>query len=66
MVNPRDEGLYYNVARVYISKEEWKTAAETIGEGLKVNPDFGEGIKLLKYIREHCCPNVNRINSAGC
>jgi tetratricopeptide (TPR) repeat protein len=52
VVYPRDEGLYYNIARVYIAKKEWKTAAETINEGLKINPDFGEGIKLLKYIRD--------------
>jgi tetratricopeptide (TPR) repeat protein len=50
--NPQDEGLYYNIARVYIAKKEWKTAAETINEGLKINPQFGEGIKLIKYIRE--------------
>lgn len=50
--NPQDEGLYYNIARVYIAKKEWKTAAETISEGLKIDPGFGEGIKLLKYIRE--------------
>ncbi len=49
----RDEGLYYNLARTFIDKGAWKEAAETIGEGLKVNPDFTEGIKLLKYIREH-------------
>jgi tetratricopeptide (TPR) repeat protein len=52
VVNPQDEGLYYNITRVYIAKKEWKTAAETINEGLKINPEFGEGIKLLKYIRE--------------
>jgi tetratricopeptide (TPR) repeat protein len=50
---PQDEGLYYNVARVYVAKTEWKAAAETINAGLKVNPHFTEGIKLLKYIREN-------------
>ena len=53
VVLPRDEGLYYNIARVYIAKGEWKVAAETINEGLKINPQFEEGIKLLKYIREN-------------
>ncbi len=52
VVSPRDEGLYYNIARVYIDKDEWNLAAETIGEGLKINNHFPEGIKLLKYIRE--------------
>ena len=52
VVLPLDEGLYYNLARTLIDKGEWKEAAETIGTGLQVNPDFTEGIKLLKYIRE--------------
>lgn len=52
VVTPQDEGLYYNIARVYIAKKEWKRAAETINEGLKINPEFEEGIKLLRYIRE--------------
>lgn len=52
VILPRDEGLYYNLARTFIDKGAWKEAAETIGAGLQVNPDFTEGIKLLKYIRE--------------
>lgn len=52
VLSPRDEGIYYNMARVYIGKKEWKAAAETINEGLKINHDFPEGIRLLKYIRE--------------
>lgn len=51
-IYPEDEGLFYNIARVYVAKKEWKAAAETIQEGLQVNPHFTEGIKLLKYIRE--------------
>jgi tetratricopeptide (TPR) repeat protein len=53
VVCPRDEGLYYNIARVYVAKHEWEVAAKTINEGLKINPHFEEGIKLLKYIREN-------------
>ncbi len=53
VVLPQDEGLYYNLARTMIAKEAWKEAAETIGAGLQINPDFTEGMKLLKYIREH-------------
>lgn len=53
VVLPMDEGLYYNLARTFIDKSEWQEAAETIGDGLKINPDFTEGIELLKYIREH-------------
>lgn len=53
VVLPDDEGLYYNIARAYISKKAWPEAAEMIGAGLKVNANFAEGIKLLKYIREN-------------
>jgi tetratricopeptide (TPR) repeat protein len=53
VVLPLDEGLYYNLARIFIDKGAWTEAAETIGAGLKVNHDFTEGIKLLKYIREN-------------
>lgn len=52
VVHPLDEGLYYNLARALINKSAWQEAAEAIGDGLKVNPDFTEGIKLLKHIRE--------------
>jgi tetratricopeptide (TPR) repeat protein len=52
VASPNDEGIYYNMARVYLAKEEFKTAAETINEGLKINHDFPQGIQLLKYIRE--------------
>ena len=53
LVSPHDEGLYYNLSRVYIAKEEWKAAEETIDNSLKINPMFAEGTKLLKYIQEH-------------
>jgi tetratricopeptide (TPR) repeat protein len=52
VIYPQDEGLFYNIARVHIAQKAWKAAAETIQEGLQVNPHFTEGIKLLKYIRE--------------
>ncbi|MDD5168474.1 MAG: tetratricopeptide repeat protein [Syntrophales bacterium] len=48
---PDDEGLYYNLARVYLDKKEWDTAEETIAESLIVNEAFPEGLKLLAYIR---------------
>ncbi len=58
VVLPRDEGLFYNLARAYIGKEDWQEAAVTIGSGLQINPDFTEGVKLLKYIREHTIESV--------
>ena len=50
---PDDEGLYYNIARVYVEKKEWTAAEEAIKEGLAINPEFQEGKNLLKYIRSN-------------
>jgi len=50
--HPDDEGLYYNVSRAYIEKQDWNAAAEAIQEGLKVNPEFREGKNLLAYIKK--------------
>lgn len=52
VVQPDDEGLYYNIARGYIGKKEWKDAQEAIEEGLKINADFKEGIELLDHIKK--------------
>lgn len=49
--HPKDEGLYYNLARAFIEKKDWDQAEQTILEGLKTKPDFQEGRALLKYIR---------------
>lgn len=51
-ISPQDEGLYYNIARVYVCKKEWKTASEMMQSALMINPEFEEGIRLLEYIRE--------------
>lgn len=51
-ISQQDEGLYYNIARVYVCKREWKTAAEMMQSALRINPEFEEAIKMLKYIRE--------------
>lgn len=45
-----DEGLYYNLARVYIEDEDWKSAKITMEEGLKINPEFQDGILLIDFI----------------
>jgi len=50
---PEDEGLYYNLARVYLEKKAWQSAEETIVESLKINPEFPEGLTLFAYIRTH-------------
>ena len=48
---PEDEGLHYNLARVYLEKKAWRSAEETIIESLRINPEFPQGLKLLAYIQ---------------
>jgi tetratricopeptide (TPR) repeat protein len=52
VVQPDDEGLYYNIARGYMESKEWQNAQEAIEEGLKINADFKEGIELLNRIQK--------------
>jgi tetratricopeptide (TPR) repeat protein len=47
---PDDEGLHYNLARVFAEKKDWKRAKASIQEAIKINPLFKEGNDLLKYI----------------
>jgi len=53
LFRPDDEGLYYNMARAYISAGDWDSAKNTMEEGLKMNPDFQEGIQLTYLISEN-------------
>ena len=52
-LEPEDEGLHYNIARVYIEKGEWIQARNAIESGIKINPDFSEGKILLQHIQKH-------------
>jgi tetratricopeptide (TPR) repeat protein len=52
-IRPDDEGLYYNMARSYIDACDWKSAKDTIEEGLKTNPGFEEGIRLRAFIQKN-------------
>jgi len=52
VVYDQDEGLYYNLARAHVERKNWPLAREAIVEALKLNPDFQEGVKLLRYIEE--------------
>ena len=51
MVAPEDEGLHYNISRVYIERGDWAAAKEAILEALKINNAFKEGRDLLNYIQ---------------
>lgn len=52
-LEPEDEGLRYNLSRVYIEKGEWIQARNAIESGIKINPDFSEGKILMQYIQKH-------------
>ncbi len=52
VAQPDDEGLYYNIARGYIGRKEWKEAKEAVEESLRINAGFKEGIDLLNQIKK--------------
>ncbi|MFA7013942.1 MAG: tetratricopeptide repeat protein [Desulfobacterales bacterium] len=52
-LEPEDEGLHYNLSRVYIEKGEWIQARDAIVTGLRINPDFPAGKTLMQYIQKH-------------
>jgi len=51
-LQPDDEGLHYNIARVHIEMSEWKEALIAIQEARRINPDFEEGKNLESFIRK--------------
>ncbi len=53
VVYQQDEGLYYNLARAHVERNEWNYAEEAILSGLNINPDFTEGKTLLTHIRKN-------------
>ncbi len=56
VVYQQDEGIYYNLARAHMERNEWKPAEEAILSGLNINPDFPEGKTLLAHIRKNMPP----------
>jgi len=50
-LSPRDENLYFNVARAYFEKEDVKKADEYIQQALSINPNFDEVKKLLGFVK---------------
>jgi tetratricopeptide (TPR) repeat protein len=49
-ISPADECLHYNLAHAYIGATDWKAAKNSMEEGLKVNPEFREGVQLMAFI----------------
>ena len=50
-VNPRDENIYYNLARTYFEWRRWKKALAALTKALKINPDFAEAKALAQTVR---------------
>jgi tetratricopeptide (TPR) repeat protein len=49
-LNPDDEHLYFNLARVYFDTNVVKACHQNLVDALDLNPTFQEGIDFLKYI----------------
>ena len=56
VVYQQDEGIYYNLARAHVERNEWQRAEEAILAGLNINSDFPEGKALLAHIRKNMPP----------
>lgn len=44
-----DPNLYFNIGRLYVDWKKWKKAVQAAETALKLNPDFVEAQKLLRY-----------------
>jgi len=49
-IQPQDEHLYYNLARIHIARNDWEEAGNAVDIALTVDPDFEAGEKLKSYI----------------
>ncbi|MDY7000588.1 MAG: hypothetical protein SVS15_02250 [Thermodesulfobacteriota bacterium] len=47
-----DENLHYNIARAYFDKQDMQKTAEHLDMAVKLNPEFEEGKKFLKYMKD--------------
>ncbi|MFP5223173.1 MAG: tetratricopeptide repeat protein [Acidobacteriota bacterium] len=48
-VNPQDDHIMFNLARVYFDKKEFQKCRATLTQALEVNPAFPEARKFLRY-----------------
>jgi tetratricopeptide (TPR) repeat protein len=48
-VNPEDDHILFNLARVYFDKKDFATCQEKLNLALEANPEFAEARKFLKY-----------------
>ncbi|MDR2862107.1 MAG: tetratricopeptide repeat protein [Syntrophobacterales bacterium] len=49
-IQPQDEHLYYNLARIHIERSDWEEANIAVDMALSIDPDFEAGKKLKNYI----------------
>lgn len=49
-LSPKDENLWFNLARAHFDSEDWQACAEAARQCLEVNPDHPEGKKVLAYL----------------
>ncbi len=50
-LSPSDENLHYNIARAAFDKGDAKTAAQSLGACLKLNPEHAEARQFVEYLR---------------
>lgn len=51
-LSPRDEGLYFNVARLFLEWGKPDSAGQALRKALSINPKFEAGAKLLDQVQE--------------
>ena len=51
LLSPRDEGLYYNLARLFMDMSEQSRALQCLRKSLAIKPGFGPSAKLLQTIQ---------------
>jgi len=53
-----DPNLYFNIGRLYLDWDKWPKAAKAAEVALKLDPDFVEAQKLLKYVNKKIAQNA--------
>ncbi len=51
-ISPRDEHLYFNIARLYYDSEDFTSALQWIEKSLNINPHFREAAQFTTLIRK--------------
>ena len=46
-----DSQVWYNLAGIYVKREDYKKALELVGTALSLKPDYPEALKLQKQLQ---------------